>query len=154
MSCSCFGMQHLSKIVWSFWSILSSICVRVVGDRFHLDHWPSHCPIIALWNCSCSCLRSQSLSRCLSPTVGRVPCLTTASKQWLRLRCRLLNGRERLHLQGVNVGKFEDTIKATSESTLWSLAGNAVNFCNMSQGLMAAVCSLNLPWFTLHSSSF
>lgn len=98
--------------------------------------------------CPCNALlRSQSLSRCLTPTVGRMQCLTTASKNWLRKGRRVLCGLERMKLQGILVNRHHAAIQQTPETVLWALSGNAVNFFNMAQGIIAALSTLDIAFF-------
>ena len=58
----------------------------------------------------------------------------------------MLNGGERLALQGGNINDLADVISTTPESTCWHLAGNAVNYYNMAVGLCAAFSCLKLDW--------
>ena len=90
--------------------------------------------------------RSQSLERCLAPCT-KMQCLTTASKNWLRLKGRLLSGKERMRLQGICMEKHQVALEETTEGALTFLSGNAINFFNMAQGLVAAFAALQLDWF-------
>lgn len=77
---------------------------------------------------------------------GKTSCLTLGSKQWLRKRGRVLSGCERMSLQGVCPIKYKDGMSSCPEKDLWMLSGNAVNFYNMCQGLLAAWSVLDIPW--------
>ena len=90
--------------------------------------------------------RSQSLDRCLAPST-KMQCLTTASKNWLRVKGRLLSGKERMRLQGIFMEKHKIALEETAEGALTLLSGNAINFFNMAQGLVAAFAALELNWF-------
>jgi len=77
-----------------------------------------------------------------------VGCLSPKGKVWLRRRRRVLFGLEALAIQGLVIEDYYETVKATSESTLKLLAGNAINFFNFAQGLVAAFSTLKIEWFT------
>lgn len=53
-----------------------------------------------------------------------------------------------MRLQGLNVPKHSKDIESTSENALAFLSGNAVNFFNLAQGLVAAMGALDIPWFS------
>ena len=91
-------------------------------------------------------LRSQSLDRCMAPTT-KMQCLTTASKNWLRLRQRLCTGKERMRLQGIDMEKHKCALEETANSSLVFLSGNAINFFNMAQGLVALFAVVQVEWF-------
>ena len=59
----------------------------------------------------------------------------------------MLTGSERLGLQGINTQEHRVAIDETKESVLVHLTGNAINFFSMSQGIVAAVSVLDIPWF-------
>ena len=59
----------------------------------------------------------------------------------------MLNGYERMLLQGICVEKVGHVICDTKESALWFLSGNAKNFYNVSQGLLAALSTVDIDWF-------
>lgn len=93
-------------------------------------------------------LRSQSINRCVTPAQnGKVPCLTPNAKIWLRKASRLLSGDERLALQGVAMTKYATASESTPEHVKCHMAGNAVNYFNMAQGLIAMFAVLELKWF-------
>lgn len=59
----------------------------------------------------------------------------------------MVSGFERMLLQGICVENVGHIIAETSESTLWFLSGNAKNFFNVSQGLIAAFSTVDINWF-------
>ena len=71
--------------------------------------------------------------------VDRCTCLCVGSKHWLRVRRRVLLGRERMALQGIMVQRHSATLKKFSEASLSMLSGNAINFFNFSEAFVAAV---------------
>lgn len=91
-------------------------------------------------------LRSQSLDRCMQPCT-RMQCLTCGSKNWLRKRQRVLSGVGRMRLQGIHTKLHASALAGTNHTTLNFLSGNALNFFNLSQGVVCAMAVLNLKWF-------
>lgn len=82
----------------------------------------------------------------MSGALNRIGCLTPSSKNWLRRRARMLTGHERLYLQGFPTLHHRESLQQFSDSLLCVLAGNAVNYFNMSQGLIAAFSGLDIAW--------
>ena len=92
---------------------------------------------------------SQSLDRCTLHR-NRVSCLATNSKHWLRLRKRLLVGREKFCLQGILCSRHSCNSSATqkmSEHCCRLMAGNAINHFNFVQGIVAAIAALPPTFF-------
>lgn len=58
----------------------------------------------------------------------------------------MLTGRERLYLQGFNTVGHHEQLQQLGDNFMCTLAGNAVNFFNMAQGLVAAVSGLDIDW--------
>ena len=87
------------------------------------------------------------MGRCY--TNSKITCLTVGSKQWLRQKKRLLLGKEKFRLLGINVDncRIRAAMSSTPEKVLSKLAGNAVSFHNFSQGFLAACCTLPLSCF-------
>jgi len=82
----------------------------------------------------------------MSGTINRIGCLTCGSKNWLRRHGRMLTGRERLYLQGYHTLGHHEQLEQFSDSLICTLAGNAVNYFNMAQGLVAAFSGLDIAW--------
>ena len=52
-----------------------------------------------------------------------------------------------MRLQGIHTMLHSSALKEANPVTLNFLSGNAVNFFNLSQGVVCAMAVLNLKWF-------
>ena len=77
---------------------------------------------------------------------GCVPCITPASRLWLRRRQRWLIGVERMALQGFNMDTHAKALSEISEPLQCKLAGNAFSFHCFSISFVSALATLPLTW--------